>query len=523
MKFSFKSILVYAWEWLYLRGAFPSLQKNTVIFMLHRMVNPDTPFVNGHSAEFLDDALNYLCRKGYNFVSLEDVYNNIEKGGLPLKKAIAFTIDDGFIDQAKVAAPIFIKYKCPVTIFLITEFVDGGAPPWDAIVKHIFNKTDQNKITVKLNSKVITYDISDSEKKYSAMNEFRSKCKDLPELELKEAIEYLKTISGLGSISFPISDAQALSWDDALELEKFDVSFAPHTSSHTILSNCSDRRAREEITGSWGKLIQKLKKPCPIFAYPNGRKQDFTVRDINYIKETEMQGAVMSEPGYVEFGSVTEADKYLIKRMSFPTSLERLIQYSSGLEYVKQKVDLFLQDIKYAGKVKTLVDIMLRVKFYFGIYNRYENIDWERVSRLIFVCKGNICRSPYAEARAKQLGINAISIGLHTKEGSAANVDAINNALYRDIDLGSHKACIYESIEIASSDLVIGMEPWHVDYFKAIDNSDCQVTLLGLWCSRKRIIVSDPYSKSDMFFEDSFQVLDNALDNIKNNFNNINK
>lgn len=515
MNYSFKNIMVHAWQWLYLRGVFPGLQKKAVIFMLHRMSIPDTPYSNGHSVEFLDNALSYLSRKGYNFVSLEDIVKNIREDGPPLKKAMAFTIDDGFIDQAKIAAPIFIKYECPVTIFLITGFVDEGTPPWDVIVKHVFYKTDKKQITVKLNSEFLTYDIDGAEERYSSMNEFRSKCKDLSEPELKKAIDYLITESGLDSISLPISDAQALSWDDARELEIHDVSFSPHTSSHAILSNYSDSRAREEITGSWDKLIKNLKRPCPVFAYPNGRKKDFTGRDINYIKEMKMLGAVMSEPGYVEFDGITEADKYLIKRMSFPTSLEKLIQYSSGLEYVKQQLSTFAQNYEYVGKTKMLFNLMSTVKFHLGFFNSYADIDWKKVSRIVFVCKGNICRSPYAEIRAKQLGINASSIGLHTKEGSAANVDAIKNAFYRDVNLDAHRARIYESLEFTSSDLVICMEPWHVKRFKDIDNSHCQITLLGLWCSQKKIIISDPYGKPDMFFEDCFLMVDDALNNIK--------
>ena len=46
--------MVYAWQWLYLRGLFPGLQKKAIIFMLHRMSIPDTPYSNGHSAEFVD-------------------------------------------------------------------------------------------------------------------------------------------------------------------------------------------------------------------------------------------------------------------------------------------------------------------------------------------------------------------------------------------------------------------------------------------------------------------------------------
>lgn len=515
-----KKAIIYTWEWLYLKGAFPGLQKKAVIFMLHRMSSPDV-IEAGHSAEFLDQALKHLLKKGYNLVSLEDIYKNINQGGPPLEKAIAFTLDDGFIDQAKIAAPIFIKYKCPATIFLITGFVDVGRPPWDAFVKYVFYKTDKKQIKLKLNSETLIYNLNSPEKRYSSMNDFRSRCKKLSEVELKKVIDSLVHEADLGNISSPVPGIQALSWDDARELEKYNITFGPHTIDHAILSKCTNDQARKEIQGSWNILTQKLEQPCPIFAYPTGRKEDFTVREINYIKELGLLGAVTAESGCVNFDNITEADKYLIKRMSFPSNIEDLIQYCTFFESIKQRVRNFKLKLKYTTKKKMLSDLGVYVKYYLGFFHQYNTIDWSNVSRIVFVCKGNICRSPYAEMRAKQLGINAISIGLHTQEGSFANADALKNASYRDINLDAHRARVYDSIEISNSDLVICMEPWHVKLFNAIDSSGCQITLLGLLCSRKKIIISDPYGKPDLLFEHSFRAMDDALNCIKKTFLNV--
>ena len=506
--------IVYIWEWLYLKGAFPGLQKNAVIFMLHRMSSSNV-IEQGHSAEFLDQALRHLKQKGYNLVSLEDIYKNINEGGPPLEKAIAFTLDDGFIDQAKVAAPIFIKYKCPAAIFLITGFVNGDKQPWDAFVKYIFYKIDKNQIKLKLNSETLIYDLNCPENRYSSMSDFRSKCKNLSDFELSKAIDDLVCEANLGNINHPIPEIQALSWDDARELEKYGISFGPHTISHSILSTCSNDRAREEIKGSWNMLSKQLERPCPVFAYPTGRKEDFSIRDIKYIKEIGLQGALTTEPGCVDLDDITEADKYLIKRMSFPSNLEDLIQYSSGLELIKQSVRDIKLKLKYTTKLKKFSNLEVFLKYYLGFYNQYNTVDWSKVSRLVFVCKGNICRSPYAEMRAKQLGINAVSIGLHTKEGSLANADALKNASYRGINLDVHRVRVYDSIEFSNGDLIVCMEPWHVKLFKEVDSSGCQIALLGLLCTRKKIIISDPYGKPDLFFENCFQAIDDALNNVK--------
>ncbi|MDT8453264.1 MAG: polysaccharide deacetylase family protein [Gammaproteobacteria bacterium] len=515
MKYSLKKVIIYAWEWLYLAGAFPGLQNKTVIFMLHRMATPDR-LCDGHSDEFLNQALTYLSRKGYNFVSLEEVFKNIHDGSPLPNKAIAFTIDDGFIDQATIAAPIFIKHQCPVTIFLITGFIDNGSPPWDAFLKYVFYKMDKSQITVKIKSQYFTYKIDTPEERYNSMNDFRNKCKSLSETELNQTLRHMATELGLEGRHMPIAGFQALSWKDALTLEKSGISFSPHTTSHAILSNYSDKRAHEEITGSWKRLVNNLSHPCPVFAYPNGQRKDFTMRDINCIKELGLLGAVTAEPGYVDSSKITEADRYLIKRMSFPSGLECLIQYCTGLEFVKQYYRDLKLKYKHAGRIRLLTDSILNIKYHLGGFNKYENIDWTKITRLVFVCKGNICRSPYAEIRARALGINSVSIGLDTTEGSLADADAASIASYRGIDLKQHRARTYTSIEFSSNDLVVCMEPWQLKNFNQMSHDHSQATLLGLWCSRKKAIVTDPYGKPDLFFNDCFITIDDALNNISN-------
>src|SRR5437588_1134030 len=47
-----------------------------------------------------------------------------------------------------------------------------------------------------------------------------------------------------------------------------------------------------------------------------------------------------------------------------------------------------------------------------GRHRQFKQIRWDRVARVVFVCHGNICRSPYAEGRAVSFGLPAASFGL---------------------------------------------------------------------------------------------------------------
>ena len=56
-----------------------------------------------------------------------------------------------------------------------------------------------------------------------------------------------------------------------------------------------------------------------------------------------------------------------------------------------------------------------------GRYRQFKRIRWERVARVVFVCHGNVCRSPYAEGRAVNFGLPAASFGFSADSGGGAS------------------------------------------------------------------------------------------------------
>lgn len=155
-----------------------------------------------------------------------------------------------------------------------------------------------------------------------------------------------------------------------------------------------------------------------------------------------------------------------------------------------------------------------RLLYIFRNYHRYQHVDWESVERLVFVCKGNICRSVYAEAIAKSLGAESTSCGLDTTDGVSAYKDAIITAKIKGIDLSKHEARTIHSMVFNKGDLLIAMEPWHVEHIKRVLGSSYQYTLLGLWARPAQPYIHDPYGKSLAYFENCFNLIGNSVEAI---------
>ncbi len=170
----------------------------------------------------------------------------------------------------------------------------------------------------------------------------------------------------------------------------------------------------------------------------------------------------------------------------------------------------------YGGKKACLKYILYRLMFILGYFSNYREINWHDVKRLVFICKGNICRSPYAEYRARGLGLSSISFGLMTRNGKPANKSAREAAFLRDIDLSNHHAANIENYKYQDGDLLVGFEPWHVKSLKLkAASNNTQIILLGSWCQHSpRPYIHDPYGLNRAYFDNCFTRIDDAIENI---------
>lgn len=150
------------------------------------------------------------------------------------------------------------------------------------------------------------------------------------------------------------------------------------------------------------------------------------------------------------------------------------------------------------GLLRYLAYELLRM---LGVYRSLTNINFAQVKRLVFVCQGNICRSPLGEAVAKQQGVPAISFGLDTLGGKPADPRAIAWAQANGYNLQDHITKRVDQYEPQAGDLLIGMEPKHIRKLQAhFAQAPVQITLIGLWLKSPLAYLHDPYNTKPEYF-----------------------
>jgi len=307
------------------------------IFMLHRMY-PDSDPGQTMTPGYLRQCLQYLKSNGYSFVSLEDIFNSIrEQQPLP-RKCVAFTIDDGFIDQATLAAPVFAEFECPATIFLISGFLDNHIWPWYSQVEYMLAHCKVANIELELPDKKLKFAASsDKEKQQTTW----SLLEEIKTINWRHVPQILQDLSRATQVIIPDSapeDSKAMSWEMARTLEKSGIRFGPHTVTHPILAKVDDQQSRNEITQSWQRLNDELAYPSPIFCYPNGELKDFGQREIDIVRDSGFIGAVSTVPKQVDLNSTTHDYLFKLPRYGLPKSFLDFKSMCSWVEHVKEKL-----------------------------------------------------------------------------------------------------------------------------------------------------------------------------------------
>lgn len=304
------------------------------VFMLHRMDTGNSTHT-GHSPDHLRRCLEYLKANRFAFISLEDAILSLKYKHLLPDKSVVFTIDDGFWDQAEIAAPIFLEFDTPATFFVITGMLDNDLWPWDAVVSHLISTSQRGSLRIKLAQMTFDLPLTNNHERHEARQIIRDTIKALDNESMDEILDELARATGISVPRLPPDHFRPMTWDTARQLEEKGIKFAPHSITHRMLSMLDADSSRHEITGSWQRVKNELASPSPVFCYPTGRPADYGAREIDTIKKAGLLGAVSTIPACVEPGNASEDYVYNLPRFSLPSTFEDFIQCCTWIERVK--------------------------------------------------------------------------------------------------------------------------------------------------------------------------------------------
>jgi peptidoglycan/xylan/chitin deacetylase (PgdA/CDA1 family) len=287
-----------------------------IILLYHRIVDDRTifldkgPVVHHHIRDFEREVAWLKMR--FQILTLDEVVDTIRSGKSFARPSVAITFDDGYLDNYTHAYPVLKVHSVPVMIYLATGLIGTNARTWPDQIEAALIASPKKMIS-------LPDVLPDSSMPIGTMDEKRRCCvqlsralKEIPDAERKIRLSGIFRELGVTLELLENSNARTmLNWEEVKEMATNKISFGSHSHLHPILSRVPLQEAQDDIKRSKQILEEQFGEKVRHFAYPNGRKEDFSDDLRSYCKEIGFDTVATVVYGTVAAG----ADPFALKRI----------------------------------------------------------------------------------------------------------------------------------------------------------------------------------------------------------------
>lgn len=292
-------------------GMMPNARGRGAIFTLHHVrpkkTRPLEPSAHLEvTPDFLSDAIERLYAEGYEFIPLEEVPGRLAK---PTRQPFAaFTLDDGYRNNAEYALPVFERHNTPFTVFVARGFAERTHSLWWETLAELLGR--ERELSFDFGAGPETLDLTSEARKFDAFDLFSDYVGSMDEATAVSRIDALARKHGID----PLKMTAELTMD-ASELKALTAhplaSLGAHTISHRAVARLSADEARDEMRQSADYVEAITGRRPQAIAYPYGTRHAVAERDYAIARDLGFTVAVTTQPG-------TLCEKYVGRTTGLP-------------------------------------------------------------------------------------------------------------------------------------------------------------------------------------------------------------
>lgn len=285
------------------------------IFLFHGVIRSNDCCVRNYTRKHLlqDEFVQFLQRlKSVGRpLGMEQVLSLIHAGEPFPDNSFAITFDDGFENNASIAAPILDDLGIPATFYISTAFVEEGGMSWIDRFEYGFEKT--RRVELRLPWRERPAVAESREEKINLLSEIRREVKSRRDIDANELT--CEALLGLGikSVQSDHPLDTKLSWRQVRELNDHALfTVGGHTHSHEIMSYLSSEQLAVEIDTSLQLLLSKAGVGPRHYSYPEGQDEHFSPAVINALKARGVECC----PTAMDGTNPPRVDPFLLRRIA---------------------------------------------------------------------------------------------------------------------------------------------------------------------------------------------------------------
>jgi peptidoglycan/xylan/chitin deacetylase (PgdA/CDA1 family) len=231
---------------------------------------------------------------------MADIARCLRSGKRLPDNAVAVTVDDGNRDFLVNAYPVFRAHRIPVTVFLVSGFLDRKLWLWWDKIDYLVTASQKTSFELFLSPHLppSEFTLHTDEDRHSAISTIVFALKKHSTPEREDVLHHLSKLLDVEIPAQPPLEMAPMEWSEVRHLADNEMEFGAHTVTHPLLAGIRDpQELLREIGDCKRRMEEELHRPVLHFCYPYGYWDDFNEQTIKVVEECQFHTAVTAEHG----------------------------------------------------------------------------------------------------------------------------------------------------------------------------------------------------------------------------------
>jgi peptidoglycan/xylan/chitin deacetylase (PgdA/CDA1 family) len=252
------------------------MEQKVKIFLFHRISPVRDKMWDPIDPALFRKLIKYITKK-YSVYTVEELfYNNYNNYNIhnTNKPLACITFDDGYKDFIHYALPVLQEYSAKSSIYVVTNCISSGLPPWTYVLDYLFLNSKKNNLSklsdiLECPEEQLKFENVSSRIKYGKL--LKKQLKKVSDIKRRNIFNSL--VSFFDEVEIP-SDLMMNS-EDIVQISDAGVITGSHTVSHPLLSKIEDETMLYNELKVSGLEIERITGKFPItISYPVGSYDD---------------------------------------------------------------------------------------------------------------------------------------------------------------------------------------------------------------------------------------------------------